>query len=86
VVFGSGNATISGGAGIDSYVVANGSAGGQDVIDGFKVGTDQLGLFGYAPGAVQTQVTGGSTILTLSDHTVITLVGVTQPLGASLVG
>jgi hypothetical protein len=31
-------------------------------------------------------VTGGSTILTLSDHTVITLVGVTQPLGASLVG
>jgi Ca2+-binding RTX toxin-like protein len=86
VVFGSGSATISGGAGIDSYVVANGSAGGQDVIDGFKVGTDQLGLFGYAPGAVQTQVTGGSTILTLSDHTVITLVGVTQPLGASLVG
>ncbi len=78
VVFGRGNATVTGGAGRDLFTFLNGSAGGSDVISGFKVGTDQIQLFGYGADPARTAANGGSTVVTLSDGTTITLVGVTQ--------
>ena len=46
--------------------------GGRDMISGFKVGTDQVALYGYDAGARQ-QVSSGATVLSLSDGTSITL-------------
>ncbi len=42
VVLGAGTTTVTGGSGTDLYDVANGGAGGTDVINGFKMGTDQM--------------------------------------------
>lgn len=81
VGFGAGAATVFGGTGTDLYEAVSGKAGGADTIYNFKVGTDQIALQGYGANPFQQQVVGGSTVLTLADHTVITLVGVTQ-LGA----
>ena len=63
----------------------DGHAGGTDLISGFKVGTDQIGLFGYDLGTVQQSSAGGNTMLDLSDGTKITLLGVTQLAGNSIV-
>jgi len=78
VEFGAGPTTVIGGAGADLYDVTAGSAGGANVIDGFKPGTDQLRLFGYDASTVRQSVSGGGLTLTLSDSTRITLVGITQ--------
>jgi Ca2+-binding RTX toxin-like protein len=80
IVGGSGNATMTGGAGNDMFAFFNGSAGNTTITD-FTVGQDQLSLVGYSPLAVQISLgaqenSGGSTQLTLSDNTKITLVGV----------
>lgn len=69
------------------FAFVDGGAGGSEVIGGFRVGTDVLALRGYAgsgpqAGVTNSAVVGGSTVLTLSDATHITLVGVTT-LGAS---
>ena len=79
VLFGSGDATIAGGARSDIYDVVAGHAGGAEIISGFKVGTDHLAFYDYDQGAIAAQVSGGDTVLTLSDSTRITLVGVQQP-------
>jgi hypothetical protein len=78
VEFGAGPTTVAGGSGANLYDVTAGTAGGADVITGFKPGTDQLRLFGYDPATVQQSVAGGNLTLTLSDSTRITLVGITQ--------
>ena len=78
VVFGAGSATIAGGSGVDHYVFVNGAAGGADVISGFKVGTDQINLYGYDRGRMHTSVLGGGVAIGLPDGTEITLVGVTR--------
>ena len=75
---GSGTTMVYGGLGTDVYDIVNGDAGGAAVIAGFKVGTDQIGLYGYGPSAPQTSVIGGNTVLSLSDGTNITLLGVTD--------
>ena len=85
VSFGAGNASVFGGAGTDLYAFSQGSAGGNDVISGFKVGTDQIGLYGYDPSTVQTQSTGGNTTLSLADGTQITLLGVSHLANGSVV-
>ena len=84
---GTGNASIFTAQGANVVTFVNGGAGGSDVISSFKVGTDQIALRGYAgsgtmAGITSSQVTGGSTVLTLADNTRITLQGVTN-LGAS---
>jgi Ca2+-binding RTX toxin-like protein len=86
VVFGSGQVSVTGGAGIDLYTFINGHAGGVDVISNFKVGQDQLQLFGYDIGTIQRQVIGGNTALSFADHTSITLLGATQLAANSIVG
>ena len=90
VVFaGTGSSTVIAGQGTDIFAFTNGQAGGSETIFGFKLGTDQLSLQGYASGELQrdlasavtkTDPTSGvaSTTLTLSDHTQITLAGVTS--------
>ncbi len=87
VQVGAGSATAFTGAGADLFAAVNGGAGGTELISGFRVGTDQIALRGYAgsgtmAGIASSQVTGGSTVLTLADNTRITLQGVTN-LGAS---
>ena len=78
VAFGTGTTTVDGGAGTNVYVLINGRAGGNDVINNFKVGTDHLSLNGYDPATVNQSVIGGNTVVSLSDHSTITLVGVTE--------
>jgi acyl-coenzyme A thioesterase PaaI-like protein len=78
VVLGGGVTTVTGGSGTDVYYVANGKAGGTDVINGFKVGTDQLRLFGYPSANATPTFSGGNAVFSLSDGTKITLVGVTS--------
>ena len=58
-----------------------GTAGGADVISGFEVDTDHLRLFGYDSSTMAQTATGAGLILTLTDGTRVTLLGVTQ-LGA----
>jgi Ca2+-binding RTX toxin-like protein len=79
----SGNETLVGGGSSDSYVfVATPGTTRTDVIVGFNPNVDAIGLFGYGgePGADQAAlasatVTGGNTVLSLSDGTSIVLVG-----------
>ncbi len=87
VQVGAGSATAFTGAGADLFAAVNGGGGGTELVVGFRVGTDQIALRSYAgsgtmAGITNSQVTGGSTVLTLADNTRITLQGVTN-LGAS---
>ena len=80
-VVGSGNSTLVSGAGTDRYELINGQAGGFDGLFNFKVGIDQVYLFGYdadgvsaAANALQqaaANASGGSTFVTLADHTTL---------------
>ncbi|MGH3967318.1 MAG: hypothetical protein ACRDTV_04155, partial [Mycobacterium sp.] len=77
ITFGSGNTTVhelvSWGA-ADVFRCVAGQGGGTDIINGFRVGTDQLDLQGV--GVASKSVSGGSTYLTLTDNTHIQFVGV----------
>ena len=84
VVFGAGASTVAGGSGVDHYVFVKGAAGATDVISGFKVGADQINLYGYDRGRVQTSASSGGMAINLQDGTKITLVGVTRLAPTSL--
>ena len=72
---GAGNATLFAGAGMDLIGVINGQAGGSMVVSGFRTVTDHISAQGYA--AAPVVATGsGNTVLTFSDHTQVTLLGV----------
>lgn len=75
VVAGSGNATMWAGGGADTFQFVAGQSGGNDVISGFRSGTDHLLLSGY-PGAPALSARDGATLVKLTDGTQITLVGV----------
>lgn len=79
---GSGVSDITGGGGADLYVSVNGQSGGVDLLRDFRIGTDLVQLSGYGANEVQNdlahaRVSGGSTIVTLSDNTSLDFVGVT---------
>ena len=76
VQMGTGNATVFGGTGADLFGVIDGQAGGSDAIAGFKNGTDHIRLQGYASAPAISAA--GNTTITLSDHTQITLLGVSH--------
>ncbi|MBV9785752.1 MAG: hypothetical protein JO264_18250, partial [Acidisphaera sp.] len=88
---GSSNAEVFGGSGSDLYAFVNGQGGGNDLIVGFKAGTDHLSLQGYGAAGVaaaETQAAtgvGGNTVINLSDGTQITLVGVSGLSSSSFV-
>ena len=86
---GTGNATVNAFPGSlpEVFSFINGKAGGNDQYNGFSSG-DQLQLVGYGSGAqaaalASATVTGGNTVITLSDNTKITLTGYTSQLNSS---
>ena len=85
VNFGTGSSTTFAGQGTDLFTAVAGSGGGNDVISGVKVGTDSIALFGYDTSAVLTQNGGGNTVLSLSDGTRITLLGVQHLSSGSII-
>ena len=83
MLLGAGTATVTEGAGAAVFDVVKGAAGGTDVINGYKTGTDRIALFGYAPGDLQVTSSNGSSLISLTDGTRIQIVGVTD-LGGSI--
>jgi Ca2+-binding RTX toxin-like protein len=89
---GGGNSTtwIGSEAGAELIGFVNGRGGGNDQVFGFRNGMDHLHLTNFAPGEAETAVdravvTGGATVLTLSDNTRVTLIGVTDLGGSGFV-
>lgn len=84
---GTGNDTITDGGLSDIISVLRGHAGGLDVINNFRVGTDELSLSGYssttAANAIAMQVSDGhgGSLLFLPDGTRIDLVGIAHATG-----
>ncbi len=79
VTFGSGAASVTGGSGTDTYVFTSGAAG-TVTITGFKQGADELKYAGFVgPAVASGTITGGNTVLTLSDGTSVDLIGVALP-------
>ena len=75
---GTGKATITAGSGKEVYNIVNGQAGGTILINDFTAGTDSIHLSGYAGTGIKSEtVVNGSTQITLTDHTAITLAGAT---------
>ncbi|MFT8633846.1 calcium-binding protein [Novacetimonas hansenii] len=89
LIGGSGNDTMSGANGINDFIFIKGHAGGQDIIKDFgKSSGNVVQLSGYNMTQASLQdmiaaatVAGGNTTVSLSDHTRVTFVGVTD-LGA----
>jgi Ca2+-binding RTX toxin-like protein len=74
---GTGNASITAGSGTNLFVFTDGDSGGADTIQGFQSGRDLVDLQSYGHNAVRDAlrsqtVVGGTSTITLSDHTVIT--------------
>lgn len=95
-VAGSGNSTMTAGLGPDQFDFTNTQGGGFDVIYGFKVGIDQVNLFGYdldgvtaassAFAQAAANSSGGSTFVTLGDNTIIYFLNTPQLAGNSFAG
>ena len=81
---GTGNATLVSGGGTDTFGFINGFGGGSDLITGFTA-TDTIKLFGYSAAAAlaSATVSGGNTLITLSDNTRITIGGFTSVTGGN---
>jgi Ca2+-binding RTX toxin-like protein len=82
-VAGTGTATVTAGLSNNVFVFTNGQAGGTELIQGFASGQDTIDLQGYGKNevtkALKSQVVAnGSDTITLSDHTMITFVGVSS--------
>ena len=80
----SGNTTIWGGLGAqNTYDVIAGHAGGNLTIDDFRLGTDTLSITGYSATDLASALSGAvttasGTMLTLSDGTSVTLLGLSH--------
>ena len=85
---GTGNDTITTGGLSDIISILRGHAGGLDVVNNFRVGTDKLSLSGFAGNApsnaiaMQTSDGRGGSLLFLPDGTRIDLVGITHATSA----
>ena len=79
IVFGSGQAYADAGSGADSFVFQQG-ASGADTISGYQPGTDTMVFQGFSGSAVASDViANNTTVLTLTDGTVVTLLDVALP-------
>jgi parallel beta-helix repeat protein len=78
VIGGGGASTVRAGSGADVFGFVKGHAGGTEVITGFNA-QDNLAFSGYASGPTE-QVVGGNDVMTLSDGSVITFVGINHTL------
>ncbi len=73
-----GSTTMVGGAGVNDFQFTSGYAGGSDLIQNWN-SNDQLQFFGYGGNPIVSQaVSGGSTLITLTDGTRITISGITN--------
>jgi hypothetical protein len=80
VIGGTGSATVVGGAGPDTYVFLAGHAGGMETILGMKEG-DQIDFGGYDSDPLASErLSNGGDQITLTDGTMIALVGLGQKL------
>ena len=84
---GSGSTTVDGGGGSDVFAISSGQAGGHVTINNFN-SNEKVQLQGYSAGEASTdlanqQAAGGSTMITLTDHTTITFVGVSKVTSSS---
>jgi Ca2+-binding RTX toxin-like protein len=87
---GAGHETMYGGGGSNLFAFTSGSSlgGGNNVIGDFNTATDHLGFLGYGTASQilsNATVVGGSTIISLSDGTKITLVGITKLTAGNIV-
>lgn len=71
---GGGNSTVIGGTGNDVFGFINGHAGGSETIYNFN-SSDNLAFYGYTAPPTE-QVVNGNDVMTLSDNTKITFVGI----------
>ncbi|WP_114860196.1 calcium-binding protein [Azospirillum brasilense] len=82
LIGGVGNDTLFGGDGNDVFVFSTVFGGGKHVIGDFKAGTDLIAVQGYgltaAQVAAKVTVTGGNSLISLSDGTQITVAGVSN--------
>ncbi|MBP2295975.1 beta strand repeat-containing protein [Azospirillum rugosum] len=82
LVGGVGNDTLFGGTGNDIFVFSTVFGGGKHIIGDFTAGSDLIAVQGYgltaAQVAAKVTVTGGSSVIALSDGTQITVAGVTN--------
>jgi Ca2+-binding RTX toxin-like protein len=83
MIAGPGDATLIGGSGYAIFGFVDGRGGGTDLISGFNPAFDEIDLVGYGSQAVASAlgsavVSGGSTVLTLTDSTRIIFAGVTN--------
>jgi len=69
---GPGNATMQGGAGHNFFFFFAGEDGGSNLITNWNA-NDQIGLFGYSSSQVNEATVNGSTVITLSDGTTVTV-------------
>ncbi len=76
-IAGAGSATMEGGAGHNFFQFVSGQDGGTNLITNWNA-DDQIDLMGYTSSQVQETVSGGSTVITLSDGTKITVQNVTN--------
>jgi hypothetical protein len=80
-VGGTGQTTMTGGAGTDYFVFDKATDGGTTTINDFA-SNEMLGIFGYGATAsaivAASSVSAGSTTISLSDNTKITLIGFTN--------
>lgn len=74
---GAGNDTMTGGAGADTFVF-DGPGFGADTINAFQSGTDRIDVSFYDADAVDWEVVGGNTVITVESAGTITLVGTTN--------
>lgn len=80
VIGGSGSATVIGGSGGDVYGFVNGYAGGSIVIEGFNA-SDNIAFGNYSGNPIASEtVANGSDVMTLTDGTTITFVGIDHKL------
>ncbi len=84
LVLGAGQGAFTEGSGAAAFDVVKGAAGGADVINGFRPGTDQIQLYGYQPADLKVTSSGGSSLVSLADGTTIQVVGVSN-LGSSII-
>lgn len=80
---GNGNATLFNGGGQERIGVVDGQSGGNVLVYGFRPGTDHIVAQGYDAAPTVSGAAGGTT-LRFSDHTVVTLLGVTGVDAAAL--
>lgn len=83
---GASSAALVSGSGLGTtYTFVSGQSGGADTISGFK-SSDRIAFTGYGPDPQGTAITiGGSTIVTLSDGTTVTIAGATPTAGQFIV-